>query len=96
MKTIKSDKYCKYMGTIFMAPAFKPVMPSPPVTWLLRYVMAPLFPQWRPFFMPENLAVENIWEDEAMAEWYETKDVLSSPSGRLRLGTAVQVSPITS
>jgi pimeloyl-ACP methyl ester carboxylesterase len=83
--------YPGYRGTFFIAPALQAVMPPKIVVWTLRYGLAPFFPKWIPPFMPDNLAVENIWEDQSVAHWYKTKDELGDPEGKLRLGTALQV-----
>ena len=86
-----SSAYQAYRGTFFIAPALQAVMPPKLVVWTLRYGLAPFFPKWIPPFMPDNLAVEKIWEDQSVAHWYKTKDELGDPEGKLRLGTALQV-----
>lgn len=80
-------------SVILTAPAIMGDMPAYPVYLILRYILAPAFPAWSPFFMPNPVNAERIWKDpEVLANrtaprW---KEMMVDGSGRpFRLGTAV-------
>jgi alpha-beta hydrolase superfamily lysophospholipase len=80
-------------SVILTAPAIMGDMPAYPVYLVLRYILAPSFPAWSPFFMPNPVSAERIWKDpEVLARrtaprW---KEMMVDGSGRpFRLGTAV-------
>jgi len=50
-------------GVMLTGPAIIGDLPPPPVLYVLRYVLAPRFPKWRPFFMPNPVSAERIWRD---------------------------------
>lgn len=77
------------------APAIVGDLPPYPVYFLLRYCLAPLYPKWRPFFMPNPISPERIWRDEEVRKYhtrprhYEMK--LDGGGIPFRLGTAVNL-----
>ena len=80
---------------VLVAPAIEGDLPPTPVYQLLRYGLAPLFPEWIPFFMPNPVSSDRIWRDE------EVRKIRSSPRCKerglegcgspFRLGTALNV-----
>lgn len=50
-------------GAILWCPAVIGDLPPWPITYMLRYILAPLFPTWVPFFMPNPVSAERIWKD---------------------------------
>lgn len=73
------------------APAIKADMPPYPVYFTVRYLLAPPFPRATPFFMPNPISPERIWEDpEVLAIRTESKELQVDGSGKpFCLGTAV-------
>jgi alpha-beta hydrolase superfamily lysophospholipase len=49
----------KFSGLALIAPAIIGDVPPWPITYTLRYLLAPLAPKWTPFFMPVSLAVDH-------------------------------------
>jgi acylglycerol lipase len=76
-----------------ICPAIEGDLPPFPVYQILRYVLAPLYPKWRPFFMPNPISPERIWRDEGARRAYTTpreQEMQLGGCGRtFRLGTAV-------
>jgi pimeloyl-ACP methyl ester carboxylesterase len=77
------------------APAIVPNLPPYPVYFVLRFMLAPLFPTWLPSFMPNPISAERIWRDEEVRA-FRTSGRYSNMgidgSGRpFRLGTAVNL-----
>jgi alpha-beta hydrolase superfamily lysophospholipase len=80
---------------LLVAPAIEGDLPPTPVYQILRYGLAPMFPTWTPFFMPNPISPDRIWRDE------EVRKLRSSPrsvamglegGGRpFRLGTALNL-----
>jgi len=57
-----------FKGIVLIAPAIEGDLPPTPVYQLLRYVLAPYFPTWTPFFMPDPVSADRVWRDpEALA-----------------------------
>jgi acylglycerol lipase len=57
-----------FKGITLVAPAIEGDMPPPPIYQLLRYVLAPCYPTWTPFFMPDPVSPDRVWRDpEALA-----------------------------
>jgi acylglycerol lipase len=48
---------------ILDSPAIIGDLPPYPVVLLLRYILAPLFPKWIPFFMPNPVSSDRVWSD---------------------------------
>ena len=42
-------------------------LPPLPVRLVLRRLLAPLFPKWTPFFMPNPVSADRIWRDETIS-----------------------------
>lgn len=53
-------------GSLLLAPAIVGDLPPYPVYFTLRYILAPLLPAWRPFFMPNPVSADRIWRDPAV------------------------------
>jgi alpha-beta hydrolase superfamily lysophospholipase len=49
---------------LLVAPAIEGDLPPFPVYQILRYGLAPLFPKWKPSFMPNPISADRIWKDE--------------------------------
>jgi alpha-beta hydrolase superfamily lysophospholipase len=78
---------------ILTAPAIIGDLPPYPVYLILRYILAPYFPKWRPFFMPNVISPERIWKDpEVLAHHTDKRYVEMGVDGSgipFRLGTAL-------
>lgn len=84
-----------FAGILLTGPAILADLPPYPVYCLLRYVLAPNFPKWRPFFMPNPVSPERIWRDQEVLR-YRThphqKSFMIDGSGiAFRLGTALNL-----
>ena len=53
----------QFVGAILWCPAVIGDLPPWPVVYTLRYFLAPLFPKWIPFFMPNPISADRIWKD---------------------------------
>ena len=53
----------KFGGVLMFCPAVIGDMPPKPVYLTLRYLLAPLFPRWTPFFMPNPVSADRIWKE---------------------------------
>ena len=53
----------KFAGVVVIAPAIVSDMPPYPVVFTLRYILAPIFPRWVPFFMPNPVSADRIWRE---------------------------------
>lgn len=83
-------------NAIFLtAPAILGDLPPFPVYQILRYALAPLFPKWTPFFMPNPISPDRIWRyEEVLAErTSERYREMGIDGGGLpfRLGTALNL-----
>lgn len=82
-------------GIILTGPAIIGDLPPAPVTYLLKNVLAPRFPQWRPFFMPNPVSPERIWRDkEVLKIRTDRRSVEMGIDGSgmpFRLGTATNM-----
>jgi acylglycerol lipase len=78
---------------VLTCPALEADLPPLPVYWLLRYVLAPRYPTWVPFFMPNPVSADRIWEDPAVLKIHQQprqQEMLIDGSGTpFRLGTAL-------
>ena len=82
----------QFSGFIVNAPAIIGDLPPWPITYSLRYVLAPLTPTWVPFFMPNPVNADAIWSDSEVKK-LQTSDHsknlnLSGCGQAFRLGTA--------
>ena len=50
-------------GLIVLAPAVIADVPPAPVVFVLRRLLAPRYPRWIPFFMPNPVSPDRIWRD---------------------------------
>ncbi len=82
-------------SSILVCPAIEGDIPPFPVYQILRYGLAPLFPKWAPFFMPDTVGPERIWGDKEVQEAYSDPKKLaiglSAVGEKFRLGTAVNL-----
>jgi alpha-beta hydrolase superfamily lysophospholipase len=83
-------------GMILNAPAIIGDLPPLPVVFVLRYCLAPFFPTWIPFFMPNPISPDRIWRDPEVLERNSRKgrymNMGIDMSGRpYRLGTALNL-----
>jgi len=82
-------------GIITNAPAIVSDMPPYPIVFTLRYILAPLFPRWVPFFMPNPVSSDRIWRDEEVRDlhndprWHEMG--IDGGGRPFRLRTAVSL-----
>ncbi|KAL3929974.1 MAG: hypothetical protein SGBAC_011973 [Bacillariaceae sp.] len=78
---------------LLSAPAIYADLPGFPVYQILRYVVAPLIPTRRPFFMPHPISPDRIWRDPRVMAHFNghdyTKYGLDEGGKKLRLGTAL-------
>jgi acylglycerol lipase len=82
-------------SSLFICPAIVADVPPFPVYHLLRYVLSPIRPKWRPFFMPNTISPERIWVDEKVCAEYSNPRKLEMQVDAcgipFRLGTAVNM-----
>lgn len=85
----------EFAGIILSGPAITADVPPYPIYVLLRYVLAPAYPKWIPFFMPNPISPDRIWVDEKVRALHvapRNKEMCIDGSGRpFRLGTAVNM-----
>mmetsp|Transcript_41831 Transcript_41831/g.100832 ORF Transcript_41831/g.100832 Transcript_41831/m.100832 type:complete len:406 (+) Transcript_41831:90-1307(+) len=78
---------------LLSAPAIYADLPGFPVYQILRYIVAPLIPKRRPFFMPHPITPDRIWRDQGAREHFTSDDYqkygLGEAGKKLRLGTAL-------
>lgn len=85
----------EFSGIVLSGPAIMADVPPYPVYVILRYILAPAFPKWIPFFMPNPISPDRIWGDEKVRALHvapRVKEMCIDGSGRpFRLGTAVNM-----
>uniref|UniRef100_A0A7S2Y9R0 Serine aminopeptidase S33 domain-containing protein n=1 Tax=Entomoneis paludosa TaxID=265537 RepID=A0A7S2Y9R0_9STRA len=85
----------KFSGCILACPAIIGDLPPFPVYQILRYILAPLFPKWTPFFMPNPISPDRIWSDPEVLEMHRnprmTEMRLAGEGEPFRLGTALSL-----
>lgn len=81
-----------FAGIMLTGPAIIGDVPPYPVYFVLRYCLAPLFPSWIPFFMPNPVSAERVWRDPEVLALHTTprmKELMLDSAGTpFRLGTA--------
>jgi len=89
------EKPSNFDSILLTGPAIVGDLPPAPVVFVLRYLLAPFFPRWRPFFMPNTLTPDRIWRDEEVRSYRTSKrysEMSIDGSGiPFRLGTAVNL-----
>jgi len=82
-------------SNLLICPAIEADTPGFPTYQVLRYILTPLRPKWRPFFMPNPISPERIWVDKKVCAEYTNArraemqvDACGIP---FRLGTAVNM-----
>ena len=82
-----------FRGIGLIAPAIIGDLPSKPVVLLLRYILAPMFAKWQPFFMPNPVSADRIWRDKEAYDHFtagiDLKAQLHGGGRPFSLGTAV-------
>jgi acylglycerol lipase len=80
---------------LLVAPAIQGDLPPTPVYQILRYGLAPLFPEWTPFFMPNPISPDRIWRDEEVRKIRSSarsiEMALEGGGNPFRLGTALNL-----
>jgi pimeloyl-ACP methyl ester carboxylesterase len=61
-----ADGPSNFDSFLLVAPAVVADMPPFPVYQILRYILAPRYPNWVPFFMPNPISPDRIWRDDAV------------------------------
>ena len=91
LQTEQPEKAPKgFLGCALNCPSIDGEMPIWPIVFFLRYILAPLFPLWTPFFMPHPISVDRVWKEDEPKAYYQTERHGLSRSGvPFRLGTAV-------
>lgn len=84
-----------FRGIVLVAPAIIGNQPAAPVVFFLRYILKPLIPTRTPFFMPNPVSPDRIWNNEEVREhpiFKRNKEINFDGSGKpFRLGTAVSL-----
>jgi alpha-beta hydrolase superfamily lysophospholipase len=82
-------------GIVLIAPAIIGDLPPPAVLYILRDVLAPNYPTWTPFFMPNPVSSDRIWRDKEALQFNDApqyKDFgLEKAGSPFILGTAVEL-----
>ena len=85
----------EFAGILLSGPAITADVPPYPIYVVLRYILAPAFPKWIPFFMPNPISPDRIWVDKQVRALHvapRAKEMGIDGSGRpFRLGTAVNM-----
>lgn len=85
----------EFRGLVLFAPAIVGDVPPFPITYTLRYLLAPRYPTWVPFFMPNPISPDRIWADpEVLARHVDKRYLemgLDECGEPYSLGTAVQL-----
>ena len=68
MEQDASKRPANYKGQVLLAPAVIGDVPPAAVVFVLRRLLAPFFPRWTPFFMPNPVSADRIWRDEEARE----------------------------
>jgi alpha-beta hydrolase superfamily lysophospholipase len=80
---------------MLVAPAIIGDLPPYPIYFILRYLLAPRYPKWVPFFMPNPISPERIWrDDEVLAIRTAPRYLEQGVDGSglpFRLGTALNL-----
>lgn len=83
---------------LLTAPFIVGDMPGFPVYQVLRYFLAPAFPKWRPFFMPNPVSPDRVWRDKrALKERTDARYLEMGIDGAgqtFRLGTALAMAMV--
>jgi alpha-beta hydrolase superfamily lysophospholipase len=84
-----------YKGICIISPAIVGDLPPPPVTFTLRYLLAPNYPSWVPPFMPNPVSPDRVWRDPEALAWNTggryMEMGLEKAGVPFNLGTAVQL-----
>mmetsp|Transcript_25078 Transcript_25078/g.57960 ORF Transcript_25078/g.57960 Transcript_25078/m.57960 type:complete len:356 (-) Transcript_25078:327-1394(-) len=81
-----------FSGIILICPAVVGDLPPAPVVFFLRYLLAPFFPRWTPFFMAHPISAERIWKESEPRTYHTDKKEscgLTHSGNPFCLGTAV-------
>lgn len=82
-----------FKGIGITAPAIIGDLPPAPITFVLKNLLAPIFPRSTPFFMPHPVSPERIWKDENIRREQTSEEAakfgLHAGGRKFRLGTAL-------
>lgn len=88
-------KPSNFDSLLLTAPFIEGDIPGFPVYHILRYVLAPLFPRWMPFFMPNPVTPDRVWRDKrVLKERIDPRYLQMGIDGAgqtFRLGTALNM-----
>ena len=94
-KELQEKPLPNFGGLLLLAPAIIGELPAAPVTFVLRNILAPLFPKSTPFFMPNPVSADRIWKDkDVLSQNMDKRYVemgLEASGQPFSLGTAVQM-----
>jgi len=80
---------------IVTASAIDADLPPYPVRFVLRNLLAPVFPRWTPFFMPNPVSSDRIWKDPKVLAFNtdpkRTCTKISTSGDAFRLGTGANL-----
>jgi alpha-beta hydrolase superfamily lysophospholipase len=89
------DAPSNFDSCLLICPAVEGDVPPFPVYQILRYMLAPVRPKWRTFFMPNTISPERIWIDQKVCEEYtkaRSREMQLDACGiPFRLGTALNM-----
>jgi len=88
----ESERPATFVGASLNCPSIHADLPAKPVELILRFGLAPFFPQWTPFFMPHPITSERIWKDEEARQYFSNPNEmhdLARGGVPFCLGTAV-------
>lgn len=81
-----------FKGVAVLCPAIIGDLPPAPVVFILRNIIAPLFPESSPFFMPHPISPHRIWKNELVRAHNSSEEELAmglhGGGKTFRLGTA--------
>ena len=90
---MQQTSVANFGGVMLIAPAITGALPPAPVIWVLRNCCVPCFPTRYPFFMPNPVNPEAIWNDPSVRD-AKAKDTMrwaARTNGKFRLRTADQL-----
>ena len=86
------EVYSNFKGVAVIAPAIIGDLPPPIVVFVLRNLLAPVFPKSTPFFMPHPVSPDRIWKNELVRAHNSSEEEralgLQGGGKAFRLGTA--------
>ena len=74
-----------FQGLLLACPALDAEIPPFPIKFTLRYILAPLFPTWTPFFMPHPVTPDRTWSQPEVQKLFVGES--QAPRGLAKCGT---------